>query len=99
MITRIFRVQIDPALRDEFESKFESISVAAVKEADGSISVSIGKPTKWAPDEYVMISQWENEESLRKFAGENWCQAHIPAGMEKFVEECWVHHFESIQNA
>ena len=61
--------------------------------------MSIGKPTKWTPDEYVMNSQWKNEESLREFAGENWSQAHIPEGMEKFLKECWIHHFELFENA
>jgi heme-degrading monooxygenase HmoA len=91
----VFRVRIDTDLRQEFEEKLFSISVHAVNEAAGFISVSIHKPTKWAPDEYAMISQWENELSLKAFAGEEWCRAVIPHGMEKFVVESWVHHFES----
>lgn len=94
-ITRIFRVQIAPELRQEFEGKFSSVSVHVVNEALGFISVSILKPTKWAPDEYSMISQWENEEVLKAFAGVEWKHAVIPPGMEKFVVECWVHHYES----
>lgn len=93
MITRIFRVRIDPENRQEFESKFSDISVKAVESQIGFLSVEIGKPTKWSPDEYVMISRWEDEESLRLFAGESWNEAHIPAGMEQFVVACWVHHF------
>jgi heme oxygenase (mycobilin-producing) len=94
-ITRIFRVQIVADLRQEFEEKFSSVSVHTVNEAPGSISTSIFKPTKWNPDEYVMISHWENEASLKAFAGEEWNHAVIPPGMEKFVVECWVHHYES----
>ena len=94
-ITRIFRIQIVPELRQEFEEKFSSVSVHVVNEALGFISVSILKPTKWAPDEYAMISQWENEEVLKAFAGVEWNHAVIPPGMEKFVVECWVHHYES----
>ncbi|GMR07962.1 MAG: hypothetical protein BMS9Abin26_0967 [Gammaproteobacteria bacterium] len=97
MIIRIFRVRIDPALRDEFEAKFADISIRAVEAADGFISVEIGKPSVWAPDEYVMISRWQNEEALRKFAGDSWNQAHIPSGMEKFIMKCWVHHYESFE--
>ncbi len=93
MITRIFRVQITPALREEFEEKFATISIEAVESREGFKSVSIHKPTKWAPNEYVMISEWKNEESLARFAGNDWHQAVIPEGMEKFVEACWVHHY------
>lgn len=94
-ITRIFRVQIVPELRQEFEEKFSSISVHVVNEALGFISASILKPTIWAPDEYAMISQWVNKAALKAFAGEKWNHAVIPLGMEKFVVECWVHHYES----
>jgi heme-degrading monooxygenase HmoA len=94
-ITRIFRVRIIPELRQEFEEKFATISVRTVDEALGYLAVSIFKPTKWAANEYAMISSWENEEALKAFAGEQWSNAVIPLGMEKFVVECWVHHFES----
>ncbi len=93
MITRVFRVRIDPSHRQAFEAKFATLSVSAVESQPGFISVEIGKPTKWTPDEYVMISRWENEESLRQFVGDSWNEAHIPEGMEKYVGECWVHHF------
>jgi len=95
MITRIFRVRIDPSLRDEFEQKFSSVSIETVQKQKGFISVEIGKPTKWAPDEYVMISRWSDEEALRMFVGEKWNYAHIPEGMDKYVKECWVHHYQS----
>jgi heme oxygenase (mycobilin-producing) len=68
-ITRIFRVRITPELRAEFEEKFASISVSAVNHAPGAVSVTIHKPTKWAPYEYSIISQWESEEALKSFAG------------------------------
>jgi len=94
-VTRVFRVRIAPEQREEFEEKFSSISIRAVNEAQGPLSVSILKPTKWAPDEYAMVSRWENEAALKTFAGEQWNHAVIPPGMEKFVVECWVHHYES----
>jgi heme oxygenase (mycobilin-producing) len=94
-ITRIFRVRIAPARREEFETKFTSISMPSVTQAKGVISVSIHKPTKWAPDEYAMFSQWEDEAALAAFAGEDWSRPKIPRGMESLVEECWVHHYRS----
>ncbi|MGE4594948.1 MAG: hypothetical protein AAEF23_05460 [Gammaproteobacteria bacterium] len=46
MIIRIFRVRIHPQMREEFEAKFASISISAVNNAEGSISVTMGMPTK-----------------------------------------------------
>ena len=93
MIFRIFRVEINSELREAFESKFTTVSVDSVKNQKGFMSVSIGKPTKWSPNEYVMVSKWDSEQSLEAFIGKSWNQAHIPEGMEKFVKQCWVNHY------
>jgi heme-degrading monooxygenase HmoA len=61
VITRIFRVRVPVELHAEFESKFLSVSVPYVQTAPGLVSVSVGRPTRWVPDEYVMISVWRSE--------------------------------------
>jgi len=94
VITRIFRVQIKPELRASFEKDFHEISIPLIKSHSGLASVNIGKPTKWAPDEYVMISRWKQAEDIEDFVGKDWSQPLIPSGMEKYVVQCWVHHFE-----
>lgn len=45
MIVRFFRVRVFADLREEFEQKFETISVGAVKDAAGLQSVKIYRPT------------------------------------------------------
>jgi len=94
MITRIFRVRVPLHLHEEFEEKFCSTSISVVEEQAGMISVFVGRPTHWAPEEYAMISTWEDELALRAFAGDEWNQPVIPKGMEKYVDYCWVHHYE-----
>jgi heme-degrading monooxygenase HmoA len=94
-ITRIFRVRIAPELGQEFEENFSSVSMDVVNKAEGLLAVSIHKPTKWAPNEYAMISHWENEAALESFAGERWNRAVIPPKMEKYVLGWEVHHYEA----
>lgn len=95
MITRVFRVRVPAQLHSEFEGKFLSVSVPYVMARHGLISVVVGRPTRWQSDEYAMVSVWRSEADLRAFAGESWNQAVIPQGMEKYVSECWVHHYEN----
>ena len=69
-IKRIFRLRIDSDFRKEFDELFYSEALRIIHEAAGFISASIHKPTKWNPDEYAMVSHWENEASLKEFYGE-----------------------------
>jgi len=96
MITRVYRVRIKPELRDEFEPLFRTVARSSVSEYSGCMDVTVGGPTSVDPDEYAMISVWDSAESLREFAGSDWSIAHIPDGMEKFVQQCWLHHFRHI---
>ena len=96
MIIRIFTAKVPLALHAEFEVKFKEISVPLVKNQTGLMGLEIAKPTQWNPNSYVMISKWATENDLVRFAGENWNEAHIPSGMEKYIEECSVTHYIDI---
>ena len=92
-IKRIFKVTIEPDKRTEFEKDFSSISVSAINGKEGFLSLEIGRPTKWNPNDYVMISNWKDEEALITFVGEDWNKAVIPKQMEQYVVSCSVEHY------
>lgn len=94
MITRIYRVQIKPDLRDAFEPLFQTVARGSVAGVAGCTDVIVGGPTADTPDEYAMISHWSDAQSLTDFIGSDWSKVHIPDGMERFVVACWVHHFQ-----
>ncbi|NAY91449.1 hypothetical protein GTQ34_05930 [Muricauda sp. JGD-17] len=96
MIIRIFTATIPSDLHNAFETKFKEISVPVVKNYNGLISLEIGRPSQWNPNEFVMVSRWKTEQDLINFAGEDWNKAHIPKGMEKYITTCTVSHFEQI---
>lgn len=93
MILRIFRVTIKPEYREDFERDFNSISIDMVKNHPGIISYEMGYPTKWNPDEYTLITKWENEEVLEEFVGTNWNESVIPDSMKKYPKKHCVDHF------
>lgn len=94
MIVRIFKVRIHSKLKEDFENDFDQISLPLVKAQKGLVSLSFGKVIDQDNDEYVLITTWESQEALIAFCGEAWEQAVIPHGMEKYMKECWVYHFE-----
>lgn len=94
-ITRVFRVEIHANLRAEFEPRFNSLSKGMVEQASGCIQLTVLRPSKWAPNEYAMISEWECEADLAAFAGNNWCESVIPIEMEKYANSHSVSHYLS----
>lgn len=96
MIIRIFQVRVPADLIEEFEPKFKSISYGAVASAKGCTEVQISKGLGDQSQTYVMISKWERLEALIEFAGPQWQQPHIPAGMGKYAEDCSVEHYQAL---
>ena len=44
-----------------------------------------------------MISVWENLDAMKNMTGEDWEREVIPDEREaERIEECFVHHYESI---
>lgn len=99
MIIRVFQVTIDPKYREEFERDFQTISVETVQGHKGLISCHIAGPTKWNPDDYVMVTFWEDEASLAAFAGENWNEAVIPPEMAKYPRSFAVAHYKNEEHS
>ena len=97
MITRVFRASVPKHLQQEFEEKFIEVSAPMVRSHVGLVSLTCGRPTKWNPTEFIVISVWENEEKVREFAGDNWNDAVIPDGMEKFFTSCSLDHYVNIE--
>ena len=94
MITRIFRARVPVELHEEFERDFLPRIIEAIKSYPGVVSTGIGLPTRCGPEEYAVISIWASTKFLAAFAGDSWDEPTLPAGMEKYVTECWVHHYK-----
>ncbi|VAW13646.1 hypothetical protein MNBD_BACTEROID01-546 [hydrothermal vent metagenome] len=99
MIVRIFKAWINRGLKEDFEKDFIQISIPLVKAQKGLVSFSAGKVIGRDKDEYVLITTWENQNALVAFCGEAWDKAVIPHGMEKYIKECRVTHFEQFNEA
>ena len=99
MIVRVFRVRIHKEFQQDFENDIDLISLPLVKAQKGFVSVSFGRVLGQDNDEYVLITTWESQDALIAFCGEAWEQALIPHGMEKYIKDCWVYHYEQFREA
>ena len=71
------------------------LSILLVEAQKGLLARYLGKPTGSSPDEFVMVSVWEDLASLQAFVGEHWEEAVIPEEERSVLLETYVHHYES----
>jgi heme-degrading monooxygenase HmoA len=94
MIFRVFRATIKPGKSDEFSDMLERLSIPMVKSAKGMLGYYVGKPLDPTTPEFTVTTLWQDLDSLKAVAGENWNRAIIPPEEVPLIAESFVHHYE-----
>jgi heme-degrading monooxygenase HmoA len=97
MIIRIFRPTIHPGKEAEFESFLRDTAIPLVSQQSGIVAQHVGRPRGPSSTEFVYVTVWEDEESIRAFAGESWQEAVITPEEEDLLKETWIKHYDVIQ--
>ena len=97
MIIRVFRPTIHPGKEAEFESFLRDTAIPLVSQQSGIVAQHVGKPRDASSTEFVYVTVWEDEESIRAFAGESWQEAVITPEEEDLLKETWIKHYDVIQ--
>ena len=94
MILRVFRANIRPGKSDEFRGMLERLSIPMVKAAKGMLGYYVGEPLDPALPEFTVTTLWQDLESVKAFAGENWNRSVIPPEELPLIAESFIHHYE-----
>ena len=97
MIIRVFRPTIHPGKEAEFESFLRDTAIPLVSQQSGIVAQHVGRPRGPSSTEFVYVTVWEDEESIRAFAGESWQEAVITPEEEDLLKETWIKHYDVIQ--
>ena len=97
MIIRVFRPTIHPGKESDFESFLHDTAIPLVSQQSGLLAQHVGKPRDPSSTEYLYVTIWENVESIRAFAGEQWEEAVITPEEEHLLKDTWIGHYEAIQ--
>ena len=97
-LIRVFRASVKPGLTDEFQSFFLNEALPLVISQEGMQRATIGLPSESKPNEFLMISEWESLESLKKFTGENWNTAVIDSRESHLLAEAVVDHYYQVDS-
>ena len=96
MIIRIFSAKVQPGKQSEYESLLKDEAIPGLSEQHGLISLHVGVPIPETPDEFVIITFWQDLESLQAFAGESWLKSFVLPGEEHLVMQSEVHCYNSL---
>ena len=86
MIVRVFRARVRAGAAADFEAKVRTESIPLVEAAGGVVSWWAGRPLG-AAGEFVMVSIWEDLESLKAFAGPDYEAAVFYPEDDRFLVE------------
>jgi heme-degrading monooxygenase HmoA len=96
MVIRVFRPTIHPGKETEFESFLRGTAVPLVSRQAGLVAQHVGKPRDPSSTEYLYVTVWNDVESIRAFAGEQWQEAVITPDEEHLLKATWIGHYEAI---
>jgi transposase/quinol monooxygenase YgiN len=93
MIIRVFRARLKPGQLEAFTRVYEDYGQPMMRAAPGCLAERAGPPAGRL-DEFVIISVWQDLESLKAFAGETWQEAIILPGEAVLLVTASVQHFD-----
>lgn len=94
MILRVFRARLKPGTREAFEKLCYDVSIPLVRVQPGLITLHVGKPLPDQPNEFVLVSVWNDIEAVKQFAGDTWDHPLIMPGEAALVQEATVQHYD-----
>lgn len=95
MIIRVFRAVVHDGRQQEFERFITGKALPLVKQQEGLVSVTVGRPAGPTPREFLMVTVWRDLDALKAFAGEKWWNPVVQPEEVRLLSETFLHHYES----
>jgi heme-degrading monooxygenase HmoA len=94
VIIRVFRTKVKPGAHKQYEALIRERVVPLMLEAPGLISLHAGFPLDDPPEEFLLMSVWQDLASMKQFVGRRWREAVVLPGEEHLVLHSIVDHYE-----
>jgi len=91
-IIRVVRTKVSDGKIDKFKKTIEQVSIPWLKAQDGMLGYYPGVDPRTL--EFMMVSLWENVDSLKAINGEHWEKAHVNLEELPLIEEIYIRHYE-----
>jgi heme-degrading monooxygenase HmoA len=94
VIIRVFRTKVRPGTHKQYEALIRERVVPLMLQAPGLISLHAGFPLDDPPEEFLLMSVWQDLASMKEFVGRRWREAVVLPGEEHLVLHSIVDHYE-----
>jgi len=94
MVVRIFKAQVKPEWKKDFENFFRYEAVPFMRVQEGIVNVITGRPLSPDENDFIMITTWENIDFLRKFMDNEWDKDKVVRDEKNMLESSMLQHFE-----
>ena len=94
MIIRVFRTKVRPGTHRQYEALIRQQVVPLMLEAPGLVTLHVGLPLDDPPDEFLLMSVWQDLAAMRAFIGSRWREPLVVPGEEHLVLHSIVDHYE-----
>jgi antibiotic biosynthesis monooxygenase (ABM) superfamily enzyme len=95
MILRVFRARIRQGHKAEWSTLVERHSFPLLTDVPGLLGYFAGNDLGDTSGDYIMMSVWNDFDSLKRWAGANWQQAIIPEEERHLIDESSLAHYET----
>ena len=97
MVIRVFHARPISGASEELTRLAEEVSIPFVDAQRGLLARYTGRGIGATGDELVMVSVWEDLDTMKQMTGDDWESPVIPdERIEPLIAESSVHNYESI---
>ena len=93
MIIRIFRAKIREGQITTFKRMVQNQSIPWLERSEGMLGYFPGEPFDETTREFVMITQWRDQDALEAFAGTEWENPVVTEDEAPLVESMSADHY------
>ena len=94
MIVRVYRSRVQPGMHTNYDQWLQETAIPALSSAPGLVSLHVGTPLEDPPQEFLLMSIWQDLAAIRAAFGHRWRDSFVLPGEEHLVAEAIVDHYE-----
>ncbi len=95
MIIRVFNAKVRPGRQNDFKQIMELLSIPQIQARNGMIAFYPGQPTGPESNEFILVTVWRDQQTLKKMSEEEWASLVIPDEARPILEDVRVHRYQA----